>query len=296
MEQKNCALEDMSKTMLLKNGLPKTFWAKTVNTANYVLNRCFITTLLKKTPYDLFKGRKPYISYFKSFGCTYSIHNDGEDNLGKFDAHSDEAIFLGYAINSKSYRVFNLRTKVVEESIHVIFDETDNGILSEGFADPKLSHDDDEDETSKENETNMQENILTLNVASLETNNGSQGPDNFNKESDPSEQVQNYGNSLNKSQGLELKQKASLLILKRKFKQAFSHPEENIIIDLQSGAQTTSNSYCDSYGFVFLIEPKTRDEALQDAEWIVAMQNELNEYERKKVWILGPIPNDRTII
>ena len=44
----------------------------------------------------------------------------------------------------------------MEESIHVILDEKDNGILSEGFADLKLSHDDDdENETTKKNKTNM---------------------------------------------------------------------------------------------------------------------------------------------
>ena len=57
------------------------------------------------------------------------------DNLGKFDTHSDEAIFLSYALNSKAYRVYNLCNKVVEQSIHAIFYEKDNGILNEGFAD-----------------------------------------------------------------------------------------------------------------------------------------------------------------
>ena len=40
------------------------------------------------------------------------------------DAKSDEAILMGYALNSKAYRVFNKTSLVVEESIHVVFDET----------------------------------------------------------------------------------------------------------------------------------------------------------------------------
>ena len=52
------------------------------------------------------------------------IHNNGKDNLSKFDIKSDEGIFLGYATTSRTYRVFNKRTLVVEETIHVIFDET----------------------------------------------------------------------------------------------------------------------------------------------------------------------------
>ena len=44
--------------------------------------------------------------------------------IGKMDAKSDEAIFMGYALNSKAYRVFNKTSLIVEESIHIIFYET----------------------------------------------------------------------------------------------------------------------------------------------------------------------------
>ena len=94
---------------------------------------------MKKTPYELFKGRKPTVSYFKPFGCTCFIHNNGKDNLGKFDARSDEGIFIGYSTSSKAYRVYNKRTKVVEESIHVIFDEKSDGVLSASFAELNLN-------------------------------------------------------------------------------------------------------------------------------------------------------------
>ena len=166
MERKNRTLEDISRTMLLENGLPKSYWAEAVNTANFVLNRCLIRPILKKTPYELFKGRNPNISFFKPFGCTCFVHNNGKDNLGKFDARSDEGIFLGYSLNSRAYRVFNKRTKIVEESIHVVFDKSNNGTLSESFADLNLNNhgiagsDEDEDKsTGKGHERNMQETI-----------------------------------------------------------------------------------------------------------------------------------------
>ena len=60
------------------------------------------------------------------FGCQCFILNNDKNNLNKFDAKSDEGIFLGYSISSKAYRVFNKRTLVVEESVHVIFDETND--------------------------------------------------------------------------------------------------------------------------------------------------------------------------
>ena len=52
------------------------------------------------------------------------MHNNGKDNFGKFDAKSDEGIFLGYSTQSKAYKVLNKRTNRVEESMHVLFDES----------------------------------------------------------------------------------------------------------------------------------------------------------------------------
>lgn len=110
--------------MLCEHSLPKYFWAEAINSACYIINRVSIRPILKKTPYELWRGRKPNISYFRTFGTTCFIHNNGKDNLGKFDAKSDKGIFLGYSTTSRAYRVFNKRTLVVEESMHVIFDES----------------------------------------------------------------------------------------------------------------------------------------------------------------------------
>ena len=72
------------------------------------------------------KIKKLNISYFHIFDCKHFILNNGKDNLDKYDAKSDEGIFLGYSIFGKTYRVFNKCTLVVEESIHMVFDETNN--------------------------------------------------------------------------------------------------------------------------------------------------------------------------
>ncbi|XP_038992978.1 uncharacterized protein LOC120116622, partial [Hibiscus syriacus] len=130
VERKNRTLEEMARTMLCENNLPKYFWTEATNTACYVVNRVMIRPILKKTPYEIFKNKKPNISYFHPFGCKCFVLNNGKENLGKFDAKSDEGIFLGYSLNSKAYRVFNKRTLVVEESIHVVFDEAIRMLLA----------------------------------------------------------------------------------------------------------------------------------------------------------------------
>ena len=80
---------------------------------------------MNKTPYELWNNRKPKISYLRVFGCKCFILNT-KDNLGKFDSKADEGIFLGYSTSSKANRVFKKRTLVVEESMHVIFDESNS--------------------------------------------------------------------------------------------------------------------------------------------------------------------------
>ncbi|KAI9120231.1 hypothetical protein K1719_008879 [Acacia pycnantha] len=91
---------------------------------SYISNRAYLWKKLNKTPYELYKGRKPNLSHLHVFGCKCFIHNNGKDNLGKFDAKADEGIFLGYSNRSRAYRVFNIRTRIVEESIHVAFYES----------------------------------------------------------------------------------------------------------------------------------------------------------------------------
>ena len=96
------------------------------------MNRVLIRPILKKTPYELYKGRKSNISYLRIFRCKCFVLNNSEDSLGKFDAKTDEAIFLGYSLHSKEYRVFNKRTLSVEVYVHVVCDET-NSIVQDIF-------------------------------------------------------------------------------------------------------------------------------------------------------------------
>lgn len=53
------------------------------------------------------------------------ILND-KDHLGKFDSQSDVGMFLGYATHNMAFRVYNQRTKMIVESINVVFDDKNN--------------------------------------------------------------------------------------------------------------------------------------------------------------------------
>ncbi|GJV33997.1 putative reverse transcriptase domain-containing protein [Tanacetum coccineum] len=62
--------------------------------------------------------RKPALRFMRPFGCHVTILNT-IDHLGKFNGNADEGFFVGYSTNSKEFRVFNSRTRIVEENLHV---------------------------------------------------------------------------------------------------------------------------------------------------------------------------------
>ena len=112
----------MAHVMLHNKKLPKSFWGEAVNTVFHTLNQVYFRPDSKKTPYELWRGKKPIVKYFRIFGSDYYILRDRE-NLEKFDAKSDKGYFLEYSSTSKAYRVYNLRTKTVMESSNFVIND-----------------------------------------------------------------------------------------------------------------------------------------------------------------------------
>ncbi|CAL8988995.1 unnamed protein product [Prunus brigantina] len=122
VERKNRVLVEMARVMLNSKNLAKHFWAEAVNTACYISNRVFVRSGTKQTPYEIWKGKKPNVSYFKVFGSTCYVLRDRE-HLAKFDSKCDKGIFLGYSTSSRAYRVYNCRSRTIIESINVTIDD-----------------------------------------------------------------------------------------------------------------------------------------------------------------------------
>nr|GEZ50902.1 hypothetical protein [Tanacetum cinerariifolium] len=119
-ERKNRTLIEAARTMLADLFLPILFWAEAVNIACYVHNRVLVTKPRNKTPYELLHGRIPSIGFMRPFGCHVTILNT-LDSLGKFDGNVVEGFLVGYSVSSKAFRVFNSRTRIVQETLHVNF-------------------------------------------------------------------------------------------------------------------------------------------------------------------------------
>nr|GEU40994.1 hypothetical protein [Tanacetum cinerariifolium] len=119
-ERRNRTLIEAARTMLADYKLPTTYWAKAVNIVCYVQNRVLVVKPHNKTPYNLFRGRSPALSFMKPFRCHVTILNT-LDHLGTFDGKADEGYFVGYSMHSKAFRVYNIRTRRVEENLHIEF-------------------------------------------------------------------------------------------------------------------------------------------------------------------------------
>nr|GEY14947.1 hypothetical protein [Tanacetum cinerariifolium] len=158
---RNWILMEAARTMLIFAKAPLFLWAKAVATACYTLNRSLIHMLHEKTYYELLKGKKPELKYFRVFGSLCYPTNDYDD-VGKLKAIADIGIFVGYAPTKKAYRVYNKRTRKIQETVHVTFDKLSGGMTSEHVSSglgPKST-------TSVQNNTGLELNALQSGLTS----------------------------------------------------------------------------------------------------------------------------------
>ncbi|GKE95047.1 RNA-directed DNA polymerase, eukaryota, partial [Tanacetum coccineum] len=115
-------LVEVARTILSASKLLLFFWAEATATACYTQNRSIIILTHEKMAYHIINVRKPSFKHLHIFGCTCYLTRDGE-NLDKMKEKGDPYILVGYSTQSKGYHVYNKRTRLIVESIHLRFDE-----------------------------------------------------------------------------------------------------------------------------------------------------------------------------
>nr|GFA38902.1 hypothetical protein [Tanacetum cinerariifolium] len=135
IERRNRTLVEAARTMLSAAKVPLFFWAEAIATACFTQNRSLVIPRHEKTPYHIINERKPSVKFFHIFGSVCYIVRD-EENLDKLKEKGDECIFVGYSTQSRAYKVFNKRTRVIMESIHVNFDELPQMASAHNSSDP----------------------------------------------------------------------------------------------------------------------------------------------------------------
>ncbi|GJR87769.1 retrovirus-related pol polyprotein from transposon TNT 1-94 [Tanacetum coccineum] len=157
VERKNRTLQEMIRTMLNEQSLPQMLWCNAVDNSTYILNRILIRAILEKKPYELLRGRKHTLDYFRVFKSKCFILNT-KDYITKFDPKSYECVFLGYSQNSKAYNILNKHTRKIKESLNVTFDETPPPSKTSPLVDGDL----DEEEAIKVIEKKCRSKVLDL--------------------------------------------------------------------------------------------------------------------------------------
>ena len=292
------------------------------------------------------------------------VHNNGSDNLGKFDPSSDEAIFLGYSSSSKAYKVLNTRTQKFEESVHVVFNEnlaestspladdpfpeyvdvatspiqpkpktTTLNPLATPFAPSQVETDDSdsESEPAAYHSTNVCTSLVPYNHPSsthTTTPNDDDdsatdssmpalsddepgefegifypilpdlpslaAPGNAMYDNSPTHSTNNSGHVTPTNEPSTPTGSGTSITITtpaantaaREVALIRDHPPENMLTPLHSGIQTRASSLnlLAFNAFVSLFEPRNIKDAIVDPDWVVAIQEELQEFERNKVW------------
>jgi hypothetical protein len=102
VERANRTIMERVRCMLDDAGLSKKYWAFAVSEAVYLKHRTPTGSVVGKTPYEAWHGRKPSLKHLRVFGCLAFVHVPKEKRK-KLDYRATPAIFVVYIISTKQY-------------------------------------------------------------------------------------------------------------------------------------------------------------------------------------------------
>jgi hypothetical protein len=261
-----------------------------------------------KTAYELLTNKNPNVSYFRVFGSKRFILNK-KPKSSKFAPKVDDCFFLGYSSNAHGYRVLNKTTSCVDVICDVTFDESngsqveqvdelcvgkevpaERAIKKMAIGEVKPQEEDDEDcEILKESPStppamNLGESREKPEDSGIPENSGNSGPP--------------AGDSQGSQENEDLIQHGAFDPQPR-VRQSVQrdHLVDNIIGRIRRWVTTRSRlaNFWEHYSFVSMLEPLRVEEALEDVDWVMAMQEELNNFTRNEVLSLVERPKQNVI-
>nr|GEZ30736.1 hypothetical protein [Tanacetum cinerariifolium] len=240
---------------------------------NTMINRVYYVEGLKHNPFS--------VGQFCDADLEVAFRKDGE-NLDKMKEMGDQCILVGYSTQSKGYRVYNKRTRMIVESIHIRFDEI-----------KEVS------ETSVANNTSADGNVpsqqeLDLLFGPLYDeffNEGSNPSTNIQPTSEPSTPTYVHAEENNNDQAKEGEHVPDdeftnpFCTLVQENAESSSLNIEQVRGNPSRPVQTRQqlSTYLEMCMFALTVstaEPKNIKEAMADSAWIEAMQEELHQFDR----------------
>ncbi|GJR74742.1 putative ribonuclease H-like domain-containing protein [Tanacetum coccineum] len=256
-------------------------------------------TLIEAAGTMLADSKTPTLSFMRPFGYYVTILNT-IDHLGKFDGKADEGFFVGYSLNSKAFRVFNSRTRIVEENLHIRFSESTPNVVGSGpdwlfdidaltrtmNYEPIVAGTQSNGFAEKEDNINITNNV---NATSTNKVNVVSGKISIELPLDPNmaeledywifEDDEDVGAKAD-MHNLDTTIQVSHILTTRIHK---DHPFDHVIGDLQSATQIRRMS-------------KSLEEHKFDPSWIEALQEELIQFKLQEVCTLVDLPKGKRAI
>ncbi|GJS76104.1 retrovirus-related pol polyprotein from transposon TNT 1-94 [Tanacetum coccineum] len=308
VERRNRTLVEAARKMLSVSKLPLFFWAEAIATACYTQNRSIIIPTHEKTAYHIINDRKPLIKHLHIFGCTCYLTRNGE-NVDKMKEKGDPCILVGYSTQSKGYRIYNKRTRLIVESIHLRFDEikemSETSVANDtsGLV-PQRQKASDYDNPDPAPElqnvspsagtTVPSQQELDLLFGPLYDEFFNDGTSRVNKSSSPTD------NSIQK----DTLPSTHIQPTSEPTTPTNVHAEENndnqaeftnpfctpVQENVESSSRNIDPEMCMFALTVSIVESKTIKEAMAGSAWIEAMKEELHQFDRLQVWELVDKP------
>ncbi|GJX42776.1 retrovirus-related pol polyprotein from transposon TNT 1-94 [Tanacetum coccineum] len=308
IERRNHTLIEAARTMLIYAKAPLFLWAEAVATACYTQNRSIVRLRHGKTPYELLHDKLPDLSFFHVFGALCYPTNDSE-NLGKLQPKADIGIFIGYESTKKAFRIYNRHTRRIIETIHVDFDEL-TAMASEHCSSGPALHEITLATISSGLVPNpppstpvdhpAPEVVAPIaEVVAPETASPTGSPSSTTVDQDAPSPKNDFEASY--SDVIPTVVHTATPNSEHVNKWNNDHPLDNIIGELERPVSTRLQLheqalFCYYDAFLTSVEPKNYKDALTQACWIEAMQEELHEFDHLEVWELVPRPDKVMII
>nr|GEW10749.1 retrovirus-related Pol polyprotein from transposon TNT 1-94 [Tanacetum cinerariifolium] len=266
VERRNYTLVEAARTMLSASRLRLLFWAEAIATACYTQNRSIIIPTHGKTPYHIINDRKPSIKHLHIFGCICYITIDAV-NLDKMKEKGDQCILVGYSTQSKGYRVYNKRIKMIVESIHILFDEIK--------------------EVSKTSIANNTSGLVPQRQNASDYDNP-----------DPSTSTPSIHTNVHAEENNDDQAEKGEQLQDDEFTNPFCTPIQEVT---ESSSHNIGNLNVSTFNqpqalTMSTAEPKNIKEAMADSAWMEAMQEEFHQFDRIQVWELVDKPFGKTVI
>src|SRR5438034_2119181 len=335
VERKNRTLIEAARTMLDEYKTSDQFWAEAVNTPCHAITRLYLHKILKKMAYELLTGNKPKVHYFRVFGSKCFILNKKSKSSkfapkvdeGFMLGYGSNA--HAYRVFNKTSGCVEIAKDVTfdesngsQEQIDPSFAEKEelpcDAIKKLAIGEVKhqeWKENEEKDGTRWSSAISAHSPEVPEKSPAVPEKSGSSGhsrllrkeqaQDRLFQDADhaPMHKINDDQDEEHEEQSHDEEAQESIQrqqdVPHPRVHQSVQrdHPVDNILGSIQRGVTTHSRlaNFCEFYSFVSSLEPLRVEQALEDLDWVIAMQEELNNFTRNEVWSIVERPKQNVI-